>query len=100
MYSRERLLSDENVSVCLMALSESGCLKEEGKEDIWILGREMNIACVIFSVHWAETLSVMTQLLARVQITEIQLFSHFGSRVINISAKIKSRLCFQSDDSV
>ncbi len=57
---------NENASVSLMALSVSDvsvCLAvsfvSKRKKEIWSLSGEMNTLCVIFSVHRAETLSVI-----------------------------------------
>lgn len=88
-----------NASISLMALSVSDVsvflavsfASKRRKKDIWSVNCEMNTLSVIFSVHWAKKLSVITQLAAWVQITEIQPFSHSDSHFINT---IENKLCF------
>lgn len=53
-------LSVSDVSVFLAMSFPS----KRGKKDIWSVNCEMNTLSVIFSVHWAKKLSVITQLAA------------------------------------
>ena len=68
---------DKNTSISLMALSGSDVwlvsFASKRKNHIRTLNCEMNKVSVIFSVHWAEILSVMTPLPAGVQITAVLL---------------------------